>query len=298
MANVELTLHESADRLGVHYMTVYRYVRLGLLRADKVGGTWRVHSDDLNAFRASTTPAAMSARAHDDGSRRRAPWADRLESRLIAGDAQGAWGVVEAALASGAKLADIYLELLVPALQSIGTRWQAGELDVSVERRAVVIAFRLVGRLGPRFTRRGRNRGAVIVGGTSGESEGLGVAITADILRQNGWDVSDLGVGVPPSGFAHMVRTTDAVVAVGLSVLDIDHVSMAAETIVAIRAVAPDVLVVIGGPAVPNQDHAVSLGADHRAADPNEFVELLDLLEPGTMAPRSIASLPRAAVTH
>ncbi|MCU1344909.1 MAG: hypothetical protein JWL70_1175, partial [Acidimicrobiia bacterium] len=31
----ELTLHEAADALGVHYMTVYRYVRLGLLPARK-----------------------------------------------------------------------------------------------------------------------------------------------------------------------------------------------------------------------------------------------------------------------
>jgi excisionase family DNA binding protein len=36
-----LTLHEAADRLGVHYMTVYRRVQLGMLPARKVGGTWR-----------------------------------------------------------------------------------------------------------------------------------------------------------------------------------------------------------------------------------------------------------------
>ena len=35
----DLTLHEAADVLGVHYMTAYRYVRLGLLPAAKAGGT-------------------------------------------------------------------------------------------------------------------------------------------------------------------------------------------------------------------------------------------------------------------
>jgi excisionase family DNA binding protein len=32
-----LTLHEAAERLGVHYMTAYRYVRHGQLFATKVG---------------------------------------------------------------------------------------------------------------------------------------------------------------------------------------------------------------------------------------------------------------------
>ena len=37
-----LSLHEAADLLGVHYMTIYRRVRLGILPARKIGGTWMV----------------------------------------------------------------------------------------------------------------------------------------------------------------------------------------------------------------------------------------------------------------
>ena len=37
------TLQEAADELGVHYMTAYRYVRLGLLDAAKVGGVLAGH---------------------------------------------------------------------------------------------------------------------------------------------------------------------------------------------------------------------------------------------------------------
>ena len=267
----DLTLHESADLLGVHYMTVYRYVRLGLLRADKVKGTWRVRSSDLQSFQ---QPVAAAPEA---GTRRRAPWAERLESRLVAGDAQGSWGVIEAALASGAKLDDIYLDLLVSALQSIGRRYRSGELDVSVERRASVIAFRLIGRLGPRFTRRGRNKGVVIVGAAAGETSGIGIAIAADILRQRGWDVSDLGPDVPAAGFTHMVLSTESVVAVGLLAQTVHHLTSTAATISAIRAASPSVLIVVGGDAVPHQDHAVSVGADHWVADPRQFAELLDL---------------------
>ena len=49
-----LSLHEAADLLGVHYMTIYRRVRLGILPARKVGGTWLVDPADLE--RATTTP--------------------------------------------------------------------------------------------------------------------------------------------------------------------------------------------------------------------------------------------------
>ena len=46
-----MTLQEAADALGVHYMTAYRYVRLGLLHAEKIGGSWRVETADLDDFR-------------------------------------------------------------------------------------------------------------------------------------------------------------------------------------------------------------------------------------------------------
>ena len=41
MADDVLTLHEAAEELGVHYMSAYRYVRLGLLDATKRGGVWK-----------------------------------------------------------------------------------------------------------------------------------------------------------------------------------------------------------------------------------------------------------------
>jgi len=36
-----LSLRDAADQLGVHYMTAYRYLRLGTLPAKKVGGVWQ-----------------------------------------------------------------------------------------------------------------------------------------------------------------------------------------------------------------------------------------------------------------
>ena len=45
-----LTLTEAAERLDLHYMTVYKYVRSGKLPAKKSGGSWEVSAGDLDAM--------------------------------------------------------------------------------------------------------------------------------------------------------------------------------------------------------------------------------------------------------
>ena len=268
----ELTLQEAADALGVHYMTAYRYVRLGLLAAVKSGGTWRVSPADLDEFRDG---GPMSPQ-HEGGSRRRAPWAERLEARLLAGDARGAWGVVEAALAAGAELEEIYLDVLAPAMAAIGARWERGELDVSMEHRATGIAMRLIGRLGPRFVRRGRTRGAVILGAPAGERHALPVALLSDLLRQHGWEVSDLGADVPDESFVHAVRNTPDVVAVGVSVTTDEGLVSATSAFAALRAATSHVALVVGGRAVTSQEAGLALGADRVVLDARRFADLLE----------------------
>jgi len=53
-----LSLRECAERLGVHYMTAYRYVRTGMLAAVKQGTEWRVAVEDLESF--GSDPAGPS----------------------------------------------------------------------------------------------------------------------------------------------------------------------------------------------------------------------------------------------
>jgi MerR family transcriptional regulator, light-induced transcriptional regulator len=269
-----LTLQEAADALGVHYMTAYRYVRLGLLQASKTGGTWKVARVDLEEFTSPATPAGGTGPR-----RRRAPWAARLEQRLLAGDPRGAWGVVEAALAAGAEHDEIYLDVLSPALVSIGDRWERGEIDIADEHRASGIAMRIVGRLGPRFVRRGRTRGVVIVGAPAGEHHNLPVALVADLVRQGGWEVSDLGADTPTASFAHAALSTDGLVAVGISVTTPEALPSASEALAALREVTtPQVVLFLGGLAVRDREHARELGADDFAGDGRALAELLDRL--------------------
>ncbi|HBQ04026.1 MAG TPA: DNA-binding protein, partial [Acidimicrobiaceae bacterium] len=45
-----LSLNEVAERLGLHYMTVYKYVRSGKLPGTKNNGSWEVAEKDLSTL--------------------------------------------------------------------------------------------------------------------------------------------------------------------------------------------------------------------------------------------------------
>lgn len=266
-----LTLNEAAELLGVHYMTAYRYVRLGLLPAVKVGGTWQVTHADLEAYQAQTTVGVVAS-----GGRRRAPWAARLESRLVAGDTSGAWSVVEAALAAGTEIDEVYLDVITPAMHSIGARWATGELDVSVEHRATGIAFRLIGRLGPRFARRGRTRGVVLLGSPEGERHSLPIALLADLLRGEGWEVSDMGADMPLASFVSAAQGTTDLVAIGVSVTSAGCLESASQLLATLRKeIDGGIYLAVGGLAVQDYDHALALGADGWARSAHDFAEQL-----------------------
>lgn len=268
MDDSALTLQQVADTLGVHYMTAYRYVRLGLLEATKSRGAWRVTDAAVDAFRSGAAGAPVKAGE-------RAPWAERLEARLVAGDAGGAWGVVEAALGTGTALDAAYLELLAPAMVSIGERWARGELDVAVEHRAAGVATRIVGQLGARLTRPGRRRGTVVTAAPHGELHALPLAMLSDLLRIEGWEVSDLGANLPSSSLVTQLRETPECVAVGLSATTPASVVALAEACRAVRSAIPELLIIVGGQAVVDAAHAASLGADRYASDASEMNALL-----------------------
>ena len=120
MPTPTLSLSEAADRLGVHYMTAYRYVRTGRLVAEKQGSVWRVQTPSVEAMRSGQAPSGgvggPPAPGRGGGRRRRHDHHLRLERRLVAGDEPGAWTIVEGALTSGTVS---YTHLTLPTIYSV-----------------------------------------------------------------------------------------------------------------------------------------------------------------------------------
>lgn len=264
-----ITLQEAADRLGVHYMTVYRYIRTGRLPAVKEAGEWRVERaavDQLRRRHAGPRPQEP----------RRAWSTSRLLDRLVAGDEQGTWQLVEAALASGADPSEVHLDLIAPALRAIGDQWETGELTVAEEHRASVVARRVISRLGTRFTRRGRKRGAVVLGAIAGERHEIPGAIVADHLRSAGFEVIDLGADTPVQSFLEAARQ-HAPMCVLVSVTGEGHEEAIEETVAGLGAI--DVPVLVGGAAVADEEMAVALGSrDWTGTDALQVVACVEAL--------------------
>lgn len=276
MPTTTLTLHEVAAELKVHYMTVYRSVRMGRLRAHRDGGEWRVTRADLGAFLAERERGARSDAAPraKRGGRAKARWAERLEARLVAGDEVGSQGVIDDALASGHDLFSLYGDVVSPAMRSIGARWARGELAIHEEHRASNIVARLMGRTSPRFAPRGASRGVIVIGGPSGEHHSLMLTMVADLLRCGGFTVSDIGADVPAESFARAVAGVSDIVAVCVGVTVVDALANAKDAIAAVRS-ATGVPCFVGGAAITSDEVATSLGADARIDDVRLLIERL-----------------------
>ena len=268
-----LSLHEAADLLGVHYMTIYRRVRLGILPARKIGGTWTIDRADLER---ATTPER--GRRRRGSQPRTATWLERLQARMLSGDVEGSWQVIEAAMVSGLEPADIYVRLLAPSLHAIGASWRSGRVSIDQEHLASGVATTLIGRLGPRFLHPGRKKGVVILAMPPGERHGLGVAMLADILAGAGYGILNLGPDTPTASLVAAMRDAGPLAAVVVSVVDSRRRPAAGRLLAAARRERPSVPRLAGGNAIPDERVALDLGADGWVADPRGLGELIDAL--------------------
>jgi len=277
-----MNLKQAAASLGVHYMTAYRYVRTGRLKARRVGTEWVVCPEDLRTFCAERQPLGSTERglpgpAVDDVDPG-ANWRDRLKWTLVTGDETAAWRVLEQALAAGHRPVDCYLELLVGAIDDITGRSTLPIGPVAAEYLATATAARLVARLGARFRRPGRSRGTVVFGAALGEHHTLAISVVADLVRLEGFNCLELGANVPPDSFAGAASGASRLVAVGIGVTTATNLDAVRQTVGAVHAVDPAIPVVLGGQAAAELAAAGLTGADAWACDGLRAVEVISEL--------------------
>jgi MerR family transcriptional regulator, light-induced transcriptional regulator len=271
-----LTLQEAADRLKVHYMTAYRWVRKGELPAFKAGGRLRVREEVLVRFMADREVEV----ALPPASAGRTDWAmhlDRLYEHLREGRGTEAATLVRKVIADGAPAGEVYLKLLTPALHRVGMDWQEGRITVADEHRATEITTAIMARLGEFFRRRGPGRGTAVTLCPPDEQHAVGSAMAADFLRAGGWDVHHLGANVPIEDlrlFLQVVPTDVLCVSVTTPPTDPDVLRQLAE----VGAESEDCLVVIGGQGA--EPEAVERAGAVYVEDLTSLVERLDGASP------------------
>lgn len=272
-----LTVAEAAERSGVHYMTVYRWIRTGRLPAQRRDGRWHVQVADLDA---AGSPKGSAPDGPRRGRPRLAGYRTRLEARLRDADEVGAWAVLQSALTAGCSPVDVHLQLIAPVLREVGDGWASGRVSVAQEHVVSAVATRLVVRLGPQFRRLGRLNGTVVLGAAPGELHVLPMTLLADVLRASGFHVVELGGYTPADVLVEAATRVDSLVAVGIGASTETALEPAAHAARAVRKAVPGVPVLIGGPAVGSEAEATSLGADAWGADGAQVVEVLQGLKP------------------
>lgn len=203
------TLEQVAERVGVHYQTVYRWVRAGRLPATKVGGSYVVQSKALSDFmQRRERPAAPPRPARARIDRQRVAMRDALWN----GHEAKARSIARGLVSNGTPVTALIEGVIVPPLQEIGAAWSAGELAIFVEHRASAIVERLLGDVAP--NPRGRRRGRAMVAAVTGDLHSLPTTMATAALREDNWHVEHLGADVPPTELQLFAPTHDISLAV------------------------------------------------------------------------------------
>ncbi|MGB3412484.1 MAG: helix-turn-helix domain-containing protein [Microthrixaceae bacterium] len=283
----EMTLEEAAEKLGVHYMSAYRYVRTGQLQARQVGGRWAVDAAALASFREARkkrspkkSSSATGRSARRSGTKREVK---SLSDRLERGDEGGAWQILEEFALAAPSTNLPWVSFLADAMQLIGDRWQEGQTSVAEEHQASVVAMRLIGRLGAHGRRPGRRKGTIVVAAAPGDSHGLPTAMASEVLRSNGFGVIDLGADVPADQMWQVAKSTDRLLAVSYcatSDLDQSRSSELRESVKQVRELV-GCPVLLGGAAITDREHCRRLGGQFWTSSVESLVEAAERLQAG-----------------
>jgi MerR family transcriptional regulator, light-induced transcriptional regulator len=201
-----MNLQTAAERLGVHYQTIYRWVREGDLTAVKRGSSYDVAEDEVVRFLAlrqvpGAPPSQLVVRSWQ-------PHCDRLLEMLLSGDELEARGIADRLIDGHVSTIDICERLIAPCLREVGERWHRGEVSIAEEHRATAICVRILARAAAHP--RGRPRGTAVVLAAPGDEHSIPSSMAALVLRDDRWRVHHLGGNVPANDLIALAHSAEA----------------------------------------------------------------------------------------
>jgi len=168
---------------------------------------------------------------------------------------------------------DIINEMIVPALNEIGTSFEQGkaylpQLLMSAESAGAAFEV-LKARMEKSDSVPGKK---VIIATVKGDIHDIGKNIVKVVMESYGFDVTDLGKDVSPEKVVKAAIEHKCTL-VGLSALMTTTVPAMEETVKLVKANMPDTKVMVGG-AVLTEEYAAKIGADYYAKDAMDAVRI------------------------
>lgn len=173
---------------------------------------------------------------------------------------------------------DVYMQIIQPAMCTVGKLWEMGSISVAHEHLATSIVMRLLSYFYPEYVIREATKGKVLVTASVNEFHEIGARMVADLLEIDGWDVHYLGADMPVKDLVSMAEELE-VFALCISVTMGFNIQRVKELIQAVRnnKKLAEVKILVGGRALTMSSHLPEfLGAD---AVESSAVKGLQLLE-------------------
>ncbi len=202
---------------------------------------------------------------------------NHIADALMSGNRDEIGSLVQKALDSGQSAQEINNSILVPTIQDVGRQYDRKEIylpQMILAAEAMQQAFSV---LEPHFSSGDvKAKGKVLLCTVRGDVHDIGKNIVGLFLKNQGFDVIDLGKDVSVD---EIVNTTieQKIQIVGLSALMTTTMTEMPRVIKALKDVGSHAKVVVGG-AVVTKKYAREIGADGYAKDGVEAVEIIQSL--------------------
>ncbi len=170
---------------------------------------------------------------------------------------------------------DIVNNMLIPALDEVGNRFEAGKFflpQLMASAEAAKAGFDTIREYTAKDGQEDAGKGPIVLATVKGDIHDIGKNIVRMLLGNYGYHVIDLGRDVDPQVVVDAALANNAPL-VGLSALMTTTVRSMEETIALLHEQAPQVKVFVGG-AVLNPEYAEMVGADYYAKDAAESARI------------------------
>jgi corrinoid protein of di/trimethylamine methyltransferase len=201
----------------------------------------------------------------------------KITSSLVECEPARTSELTERALEEGLEPLDIIDQGLVPGMEIVGQKFQAGEYFLPQMVIAANAMQEAMALLEPELHARQQvsdSAGTVVIGTVEGDIHEIGKSLVATMMSANGFRVYDVGVDVSTPTFVDRVKETQADL-LGLSALLTTTMTAQREVVQALEeaGIRDQVKVVVGGAPV-TQEWADTIGADGYAEDVVGAVQL------------------------
>lgn len=200
-----------------------------------------------------------------------------LREAILYGDKDIILELIELALAKGLSPLDINLQILIPAIEEVGKKFEKKEYFLPQIIMAAEAMQKACGRLNASLKgAESLSKGTLLMATVAGDIHDIGKNIVIAVLESHGYTVIDLGRDVQKERIVQEARDKN-VSLIGLSALMTTTMIEMEHLIVELKKTGCPAHVIVGGAAV-TKDFAAKIGASGYARDAIEAVRIVSEL--------------------